>query len=104
MLVLLNIAGWVRKCAADTLLPLLLLLGRRCCCCRRRRRCCCCCYFIDYDVMRRHHPEIIYARIKGFGTSGPWSGYLTFDSVAQATSGAFAVTGEDVPMRPVFQF
>ncbi len=57
---------------------------------------------LDYDVMKQVHPEIIYARIKGFGTTGPYADYKCFDSVAQAASGAFSVTGEadGAPMRP----
>ena len=57
---------------------------------------------IDYDVMREVHPSIIYARIKGFGTSGPYSSYKCFDMVAQAASGAFSITGypDGPPLRP----
>lgn len=57
---------------------------------------------IDYDVMKAVHPSIIYARIKGFGTSGPYSSFKCFDMVAQAASGAFSITGypDGPPMRP----
>ena len=57
---------------------------------------------IDYDVMRAIKPDIIYARIKGFGTSGRYGGYKSMDMVAQATGGAFAITGhaDGPPMRP----
>jgi len=57
---------------------------------------------IGYDVMSRIHPEIIYARIKGFGTYGPYAGYKCFDMVAQAAAGAYSVTGEadGPPMQP----
>ena len=57
---------------------------------------------IGYDVMREIHPEIIYARIKGFGTSGPYAQYKCMDMVAQAAAGAFSITGEadGPPMRP----
>ena len=48
---------------------------------------------LDYDVMKGVHPGIIYARVKGFGTSGPYAGYKCYDMVAQAASGAFSVTG-----------
>lgn len=57
---------------------------------------------IGYDVMRDIEPAIIYARIKGFGTSGPYAGYKCFDMVAQAAAGAYSVTGErdGPPMQP----
>ena len=57
---------------------------------------------IGYDVMRAVHPNIIYLRIKGFGTSGPYAHYKCMDMVAQAAAGAFSITGEPdgPPMRP----
>ena len=57
---------------------------------------------IGYDVMRAVHPEIIYVRIKGFGTSGPRAQHKCMDMVAQAAAGAFSITGEPdgPPMRP----
>ena len=57
---------------------------------------------IGYDVMKAIKPEIIYARIKGFGTSGPYSEYKCMDMVAQAAAGAFSITGapDGPPMRP----
>ena len=57
---------------------------------------------IGYDVMRGIKPDIIYARIKGFGTSGPHAHYKCMDMVAQAAAGAFSVTGyqNGPPLRP----
>lgn len=49
---------------------------------------------IDYDDLKEIHPTLIYARLKGFGTSGPYSDFKSFDMVAQAAAGAFSVTGE----------
>ena len=57
---------------------------------------------LDYDVVREIHPSVIYASVKGFGSFGPYAEYKCFDMVAQASAGAFSVTGETEgpPMRP----
>jgi len=57
---------------------------------------------IDYDTLSAVNPGLIYTRIKGFGTSGPYSGYRCMDMVAQAAAGAFSITGEadGPPMMP----
>ena len=57
---------------------------------------------IGYETLRATHPGLIYARIKGFGTSGPYAGYRCMDMVAQAAAGAFSITGEasGPPMMP----
>jgi formyl-CoA transferase len=49
---------------------------------------------IGYETMKAVNPRIIYARIKGFGLSGPYSGFNSYDWVAQAAAGTFSVTGE----------
>lgn len=57
---------------------------------------------LTYDVMRARKPDMIYARLKGFGLEGPWSDFKCYDMVAQAAAGAFSITGEadGPPMRP----
>lgn len=57
---------------------------------------------LGYEVMKARNPGLIYARIKGFGLSGPYSQYKSYDWVAQASAGTFSVTGEPdgPPMRP----
>ena len=57
---------------------------------------------LDYEVMKAIHPSLIYARVKGFGTSGPYAHYKCMDSVAQAASGILSTTGErdGPPVRP----
>lgn len=57
---------------------------------------------IGYDIMRERNPQLIYARIKGFGTSGPRADDKCMDMVAQAAAGAMSITGnpDGPPMRP----
>ena len=57
---------------------------------------------LTYEVMKEINPAIIYARLKGFGLSGPWQDFKCYDMVAQAAAGAFSVTGEadGPPMMP----
>jgi len=57
---------------------------------------------IGYEVMRAVNPGIIYVRIKGFGTDGPYAHFKCMDMVAQCAAGAFSITGEPdgPPMRP----
>jgi formyl-CoA transferase len=49
---------------------------------------------LGYDDVRAVNPTIIYATVKGFGGSGPYSDFKCFDSVAMAMAGAFSVTGD----------
>ena len=57
---------------------------------------------IGYDRLAAANPRLVYARIKGFGTSGPYAGFRCMDMVAQAAAGAFSITGEadGPPMMP----
>ena len=57
---------------------------------------------LTYEALKEVHPTIIYARLKGFGLSGPFANFKSFDPVAQNAAGAFSVTGEHEgpPMRP----
>jgi formyl-CoA transferase len=55
-----------------------------------------------YEAVRKLNPRVVYAQIKGFAPDGPYGNFLSFDMIAQAVGGAFAITGEagGPPMRP----
>lgn len=56
---------------------------------------------LAYDVLKEVNPRIILARMKGFGTYGPYSEYMSYDTVAHATGGSIcanAVAG--IPLSP----
>ena len=55
----------------------------------------------SYDALHRVNPRIILASIKGFGSTGPYAQYKSFEFVAQAMGGVMSLTGEadGPPMR-----
>lgn len=46
-----------------------------------------------WEKLHELNPALIYASIKGFGSSGPYSNYKAYEPIAQAMGGAMSVNG-----------
>jgi len=55
-----------------------------------------------YEDVKKINPRLIYAQIKGFAPESPYGKYLSFDMIAQAVGGGYAITGVEggPPLRP----
>ena len=54
-----------------------------------------------YDALARLNPRIISASVKGFGSTGPYASYNSFEMIAQAMGGVMSLTGtaDSPPLR-----
>jgi len=50
---------------------------------------------IDYDVICKINPGIIYCSISGFGQTGPYRDYPGYDLIVFAMGGLMSITGEE---------
>ena len=57
---------------------------------------------LDYEVLKKQNPGLIYAAISGFGQTGPYTQYRALDIIIQAMGGMMSITGEPDgrPVRP----
>ncbi|MGP3667067.1 MAG: CaiB/BaiF CoA transferase family protein [Candidatus Bathyarchaeota archaeon] len=53
---------------------------------------------VDYEVVKKVNPKIVYCSISGFGQDGPYRDYPAFDQILQGMGGLMSITGE--PGRP----
>lgn len=55
---------------------------------------------LDYAVLAKENPSLIYCAISGFGQDGPWAGNPAYDQIIQGASGVMSITGDgDSPLR-----
>ena len=56
---------------------------------------------IDYEMLAKVNPRLVYASISGFGQTGPYATRPGFDQIAQGMGGLMSVTGlpEHGPLR-----
>ena len=53
---------------------------------------------LGYETLKQVRPGIIYGTVKGFGLSGPYASYHSYEMIAQAVGGVFSITGNrDMP-------
>lgn len=56
---------------------------------------------VEYDVLSKMNPSLIYCAISGYGQDGPMKDAPAYDQIVQGLSGVMSITGDDssAPMR-----
>ena len=50
---------------------------------------------LDYEVLKKLNPQLIYCAISGFGQTGPMSPRPAYDQIIQGISGIMSITGHE---------
>ena len=56
---------------------------------------------LDYESLRKANPRLIYAKVSGFGESGPYADRPVFDQVIQGVVGQMVELGGDGPPKAI---
>ena len=49
---------------------------------------------LDYEVLRKENPRLVYCAISGFGQDGPLAKLPAYDQIVQGMSGVMSITGD----------
>ncbi|HWP47740.1 MAG TPA: CaiB/BaiF CoA-transferase family protein [Candidatus Limnocylindrales bacterium] len=50
---------------------------------------------LDYETLRRSNPGLIYCALSGYGSSGPYRDWGSYDVIISAVGGLMSITGEE---------
>ncbi len=50
---------------------------------------------LDYEVLKKSHPDLVYCSISGFGQDGPYRERAAYDAILQGMGGLMGITGPE---------